>query len=148
MSGYKRDLRQVGTIMDRVARAPRTDDRLLAIRDVWADAVGKDVARNAFPVRINRAGSLTVHCSGATWAAELTLLRSHLQARLDERLGEGSPEELRFEVGELPAPVAEPEPPSPRTPNPRAAELASGIADPDLRRTVERAIAVRFGAPS
>ncbi len=148
MSEYRRDLRPVGTIMERVARAPRTDDRLLAIREVWAKAAGPEVTRNAYPVRLTRAGGLVVHCTGASWASELTLLRSHLQARLDELLGDVSPGELRFEVGELPLSEEPAAPPSPRAQNPRAAELAAGISDPDLRRTIERAIAVRFGTPS
>jgi predicted nucleic acid-binding Zn ribbon protein len=134
--------------MTRLPRAPRSDDTLVAVRDAWAEAVGPEVARNAYPVRLTRAGVVVVHCSGASWASELTLLCGHLRAQLEARIGSGTPTEFRFEVGELPQLEQEATAPSVRTPNPRAAELASGVADPELRVTIERAISVRSSAPS
>ena len=126
MNDFARDLRPVGTIMGTLTRAPRTDDRLLALREIWAEAVGPEVARNAFPVRLTRSDVVVVHCSGSAWASELTLLRAHLHARLEESMGPAAPAELRFEVGELPLPdpvraegVRQP------AINPRAAELAA-----------------------
>ena len=148
MNDFQRDLQRVGTIMSGLDRAPRTDDRLLALREIWADAAGPEISRNAFPVRITRADVVVVHCSGSVWAAELTLLKAHLQERLGAVMGEAAPAELRFEVGELPLPDPEPDSPSPRAINPRAAELAGGVSDPDLRAAIERAISVRFGATS
>jgi hypothetical protein len=149
MNDFARDLRPVGTIMGGIARAPRTDDRLLALREIWAEAVGTEVARNAFPVRLTRADVVVVHCSGSAWASELTLLRAHLHARLEQSMGPAAPAELRFEVGELPLPDPAPDRATPRlVANPRAAELAAEVSDPDLRATIERAIAARFGAPS
>jgi hypothetical protein len=149
MSDFARDLRPVGTIMGGIARAPRTDDRLLALREIWAEAVGVEVARNAFPVRLTRADVVVVHCSGSAWASELTLLRAHLQTRLETSMGSAAPTELRFEVGELPRPDPERSPRPPRlAANPRAAELAADVSDPQLRAAIERAIAARFGAPS
>ncbi len=148
MNDFQRDLRRVGTIMGGLARAPRTDDRLLALREIWAEAAGAEISRNAFPVRITRADVVVVHCSGSVWASELTLLGSHLHQRLEELMGDAAPAEMRFEVGELPLPDPEPGPPSPRAINPRAAELAEGVSDPDLRAAIERAISVRFGVTS
>jgi hypothetical protein len=149
MNDFARDLRPVGTIMGTLTRAPRTDDRLLALREIWAEAVGPEVARNAFPVRLTRSDVVVVHCSGSAWASELTLLRAHLHARLEQSMGPAAPAELRFEVGELPLPdpvraegVRQP------AINPRAAELAADVSDPDLRATIERAIAARFVAGS
>lgn len=147
MTGFRRDLTAVGSIMRAMPVAPRIDDRLQGVRDVWQSAAGADPARHAYPVRMTRDGTLVVHCSSSTWAAELTLLGGHLQARLDDLLGEHAPTGLRFQVGELPelpqAPAVAPR----RTPNPRAAELAAGISDPELRAALERAIAAR-SAPS
>ena len=148
MNDFRRDLRPVGTIMRRLPRAPRTDDRLLALREIWAEAAGPDISRNAFPVRLTRADAVVVHCSGSAWASELTLLRGHLQAKLEALMGDAAPAELRFDVGELPLPDAAPAAPSQRRLNPQAAALAAGVADPDLRAAIERAIAVRFGARS
>ncbi len=37
----------------------------------WEDAVGPEIARNAWPARFQRDGTLIVHCQDAIWAFEL-----------------------------------------------------------------------------
>ncbi len=148
MTGFRHDLTAVGSILRGMPVAPRIDDRLAATRDVWRAAAGAAPSKHAYPMRIGRDGTLVVHCSSSTWAAELTLLASHLQARLDELLGEAAPTALRFRVGELPEAPADAVAAGPRSVNPRAAELAREVADPALRAAIERAIAVRSGAAS
>src|SRR6476646_471548 len=87
--------------------------------EAWPEAVGPMVAANAWPAR----------------------------------LGERAPKALRFAVGHLP----EPSPPTSgdaRTPVPeptpealqRAAELAAGIEDEELRKRVERAASLGLSA--
>ena len=73
---------------------------LTAIVDAWPGAVGVEIARNAWPARLMRDGTLVVHTSSATWAFEL----GHLEARIRDSLGKAAPSKLRFVVG----PLAEP----------------------------------------
>ncbi len=60
-------------------------DRLGAIQGHWLAAVGEQVAREAWPAS-ERDGQVTVRCSSAVWAAELTLLSQTLLEHLNERL--------------------------------------------------------------
>ena len=116
------------------------------LADAWPAAVGEQIARNAWPARIARDGTLHVNTSSSAWAFELGQLAPEISTKLSERLGARAPKALRFTVGHLP------EPPSPtledaRTPVPeptpealhRAVELAAGIEDEELRKRVERA---------
>jgi hypothetical protein len=90
---------------------------------------------------------LIVHCASSGWASELTLLERQMRARL-ETLMDPPPARLRFEVGDVDVPesvasgaerVAAIEPSDDQ--RAQARELAADIADPNLRRAAERAIA-------
>jgi hypothetical protein len=114
----------------------------------WPEAVGKEIAGNAWPTRIGRDGTLYVSTSSSAWAFELTHLEDTVRARLEERLGKVAPARLRFAPGALPEPGAEgvetlrrvaPRP-SPRA-EAAAAEIAADVASPELREAVARAAA-------
>jgi predicted nucleic acid-binding Zn ribbon protein len=71
-----------------------------ALADVqarWGEAAGARVAQESEPVS-ERAGVVTVRCSSAVWAAELTLLSTQLLERLNKGRPSGAPAvlELRF----------------------------------------------------
>jgi hypothetical protein len=115
-----------------------------ALAKAWPDAVGEQIARNAWPARIARDGTLHVHTSSSTWAFEL----EQLSADIRTRLGKLAPPRLRFAPGPLP----EPDKPSPdeaahNVPMPSseefdtASELAAKIEDEKLRKLVARAAA-------
>jgi hypothetical protein len=115
---------------------------------VWVAAVGAEVARNAWPGRIMRDGTLLVHTSSSVWAFELGQLAPTILARLEELLGEHAPGVLRFAQGHLPEPPA---PVPARAPQPISASdearaearlLASSIDDPELRERVVKAAAL------
>ncbi|MFL6006636.1 MAG: DciA family protein [Gaiellaceae bacterium] len=114
------------------------------IADAWPVAVGEQIARNAWPARIARDGTLHVSTSSSAWAFELT----QLEAAIREKLGELAPPKLRFAPGPLPEPPTNAEDvSSANAPEPsaadrvRASELAAGIADEKLRNLVARAAA-------
>jgi hypothetical protein len=114
----------------------------------WPGLVGEQIARNAWPSRLGRDGTLHVATSGSAWAFELTQLAPQLLARLQEGLGEVAPKALRFGPGKLPELTPEPEEsPGRAAPEPsaadaeRAAELASAIDDENLREVVANAAA-------
>jgi hypothetical protein len=112
----------------------------------WPAVVGEEVARNSWPARVARDGTLLVHTSSSVWAFELGTLAPRILERLRTELGDVAPAALRFAQGHLPEPAPETrdEPDrevhevSPEVAE-QAAELAAGIADEELRKRVERA---------
>ena len=104
----------------------------------WPAAVGEEIARNAWPARTQPDGTLVVHVRDAIWGFELTQRAAEIAARLP-----GKPS-LRFTLGPLPEATPEPPPARAVEASPEqareAAELTAGIADPNLRESVAKAI--------
>jgi hypothetical protein len=118
---------------------------LALIVETWPGAVGPEIARNAWPARLARNGTLYVHTSSAAWAFELR----QLEARIRTSLGKQSPPRLRFAVGPLPEPAHDvsTEPMSRIvSPSPQhaaaAAELTARIGDEKLRKVVAKTAAL------
>jgi len=121
---------------------------LTALTAAWPEVVGDAVARNAWPLRIARDGTLHVATASATWAQELGFLSDEILARLRARLGADAPTKVKCAVGPVPAagrahedvpeplPAAADMPPEVRS---EAAAVASAISDPELREVVARA---------
>ena len=114
----------------------------------WPAAMGDQIARNAWPARLARDGTLHVATASSAWAFELSQLEPKLRGRLAEALGKQAPPRLRFAPGKLPEPSsAERGDPSraSRAPAPKelelAAALAAGIEDENLREIVAKAAA-------
>jgi hypothetical protein len=109
--------------------------------EAWPDAVGDTIARNAWPARIARDGTLHVNAADAIWAFELT----NRAAEIAERLGV---ERVRFAAGRVPEGPAEGASAAPR-PERRPSEehrregerIAATITDENLRKIVARAAA-------
>jgi len=106
----------------------------------WPAAVGAEIARNAWPARFQRDGTLIVHCKDSVWAFEL----GHRAAEITPRLP-GRPA-LKFVPGPLPEPAAperaaEPPPAATLQQQRQAAEWAASIEDEELREAVARAAA-------
>ena len=102
----------------------------------WPAAVGAAIARNAWPARIARDGTVHVNTADSVWAFELGQ-----QAReIADRLGV---QRLRFAPGPLPEASDERAPPA-LEPTPeeeeRARALATAIADEKLRESVQKAV--------
>jgi predicted nucleic acid-binding Zn ribbon protein len=72
--------------------APSTP--LARVQEVWQSAAGEAVAQAAQPTA-ERSGTVTIVCSAAVWAQELTLMSSQLIERLNSALGEELVSELR-----------------------------------------------------
>ncbi len=134
--------------LDRLGAGSAAGASLAELVGAWPAAVGAEVARNAWPARLGRDGTLTVHTSSSAWAFEL----GQLEATVRERLGRRAPKRLRFVVGPLPEPaeaVKRTEQLT-RTPAPAdwelGAEIAREIEDPRLRELVARAAATAAAA--
>ena len=112
--------------------------------EVWPSAVGPEIARNAWPARIARDGTLHVHTQDSIWAFELTTRAEEIRTRL----GKVAPRRLSFAPGPLPEPPpASPEELRRRPPEPtpehvaKAESLTRVIRDEELRKVVAKAAA-------
>jgi hypothetical protein len=112
--------------------------------EAWPLAVGPEIARNAWPARLARDGTLHVHTQDSIWAFELTTRAEEIRTRL----GEVSPRRLSFAPGPLPEPSVAPleqireRPPEPTAEHVAKAEsLARVIRDEELRKVVAKAAA-------
>ena len=114
----------------------------------WPEAVGDQIALNAWPARLSRDGKLHVATSSSAWAFELAQLEPKLLERLAEALADRVPTGLRFAPGKLPEPPSGGGPTSKRSVEEptqseldTAAELTAGIDDESLRKIVAKAAA-------
>jgi hypothetical protein len=104
--------------------------------ELWPTAVGESIARNAWPARIARDGTVHVSTADSVWAFEL----GQSSAEIAERLGVPK---VRFAPGPLPEAFEE----AVHTPleptaaeDARATELAAAIGDEKLRESVQKAV--------
>jgi len=114
----------------------------------WPAAVGDSIARNAWPARVARDGTLHVATSSSAWAFELGLLEADIRGRLATALGADAPKGLRFAPGRLPEPESpKPDPERARPPRPspddrrEGERVAATIEDENLRKVVAKAAA-------
>ena len=118
--------------------------RIGPVVEAWPRVVGEAIARNAWPARIARDGTLHVATSSSAWAFELQQLEADLLGRLRSALSRNVPPRLRFAPGPLPEPAPAAEP-SPRAASSEeravASRLAATIDDEELRELVSRAAA-------
>ena len=104
----------------------------------WPAIVGDGIARNAWPARIARDGTVHVNTADSVWSFEL----GHRAAEIAEKLGVPK---VRFAPGPLPEPDVEAvENPVEVTPedDERARAIASTIDDENLRESVQKAVSL------
>jgi hypothetical protein len=105
--------------------------------EAWPAAVGAAIARNAWPARIAKDGTVHVNTADSVWAFEL----GQQAAEIAGRLGVAK---LRFAPGPLPEATAEEGVREALEPTAEEAEqarsLAAGITDENLRESVQKAV--------
>jgi hypothetical protein len=105
----------------------------------WPHVVGDAIARNAWPARIARDGTVHVNTADSVWAFELGQKAAEIASRL------GVPK-LRFAPGPLPEPEPDEPVTRPVTATPEEEELAralaSSIGDEKLRESVQKAVSL------
>jgi hypothetical protein len=113
--------------------------RLGEIVGRWPSAVGDAIARNAWPARIGRDGTLYVNTADSVWAFELSHRAREIAGRLEV-------DAIRFVPGPLPG--AETPPVQRKGLEPsleearEAARIAAEMGDPELREKIQRAVAL------
>jgi hypothetical protein len=95
-------LRPLRDALDTWRPASGADEPLAAIRAVWNEVAGPEVAGNAHPIELERGALLLVTRSSA-WSQQLGFLSERILTGLRERVPSAAPERLRFRVGRVPA---------------------------------------------
>lgn len=94
MTPYRRSPRPFALALDGIRDELEPDSLLGEVQRVWRDAVGPAIAQEAQPTG-ERAGVVTVSCSGSVWAQELDLMAPALLERLNQSLRSGRLTRLR-----------------------------------------------------
>ena len=105
----------------------------------WPEVVGDAIARNAWPARIARDGTVHINTADSVWAFELGQKAAEIAGKLGV-------EKVRFAAGPLPeadeeAAVAAPVETTPEDEE-RARAIASSISDQNLRESVQKAVSL------
>jgi len=103
----------------------------------WPGVVGDAIARNAWPARIGRDGTVHVATADSVWAFELGHRAAEIAARLEVPKVRFAPGPLP--TGPAPALVDEAVAPRPEDVARAAAEIAAEIEDEKLRESVQKA---------
>jgi len=135
-------------VRDELGRVGPGEGSMVGIVRAWPAAVGETLARNAWPARLQRDGTLLVHTVSSIWAFELDRMGAEVLERLRAEAGEDAPASLRFTPGPVPEPPAEQasepgrQPPDVRSEDAaEAARIAAAVEDDELRELVARAVA-------
>jgi predicted nucleic acid-binding Zn ribbon protein len=82
---WRRSPRPIGLAIGEVRDGWEPETVLARVQRVWREAVGPAIAAEATPSS-ERAGVLTVSCSGAVWAQELDLMEATILESLNTSL--------------------------------------------------------------
>jgi hypothetical protein len=135
-------------VRDELGRFGPAEGSMVGIVRAWPTAVGETLARNAWPARVLRDGTLLVHTVSSIWSFELDRMAAEVLERLRAEAGDDAPAALRFAPGPVPEPPAAAAPEAGRRrPEVRsedaaeAARIAAAVEDEELRELVARAAA-------
>ena len=136
---------RVGSVVERELARFGPASGMAPLVEAWPAAVGPQIARNAWPARLARDGTLHVHTQDSIWAFELTTRAEEIRARL----GKVAPRRMAFAPGPLPEPALDlPDEVRDRPPEPtpehvaKADSLTRVIRDEELRKVVSKAVAM------
>lgn len=93
----RRGPESLGDVLRDAVAGAAPDTLLARVQALWPDVAGAAIAAESAP-SAEREGTVTVDCSGAVWAQELTLLEGDLRDRLNARLEAVQVRSLRFRV--------------------------------------------------
>tara|TARA_B100000686_G_scaffold287648_1_gene313239 strand:+ start:824 stop:1294 length:471 start_codon:yes stop_codon:yes gene_type:complete len=124
-------------------------DNVLAVTHSWPEAVGPEIARNAWPARIRRDGTLVINTRTSVWAFELNQMAEEIRVRLKPE-----PSQIKFVVGVVPEPVGKKEDLEKKplkSPTPESAKsaksLASEVTSDSVRKALEKAASLSLSNP-
>jgi predicted nucleic acid-binding Zn ribbon protein len=96
---------RIGPILEKTLKKMSLDTKLreYEVWNVWDDAVGEYVSRNAQP-DFMRNKILYVRVSSSPWMQQLSYMGKEITEALNERLGAPIVEEIRFKLGKVDLP--------------------------------------------
>ncbi|THB81038.1 MAG: DUF721 domain-containing protein [Desulfobacteraceae bacterium] len=77
-----------------------SDTHLTRIWDVWSDAVGEPIARNAKPHAF-KDKILIVHVSSSAWIHQLSFLEKDMLSSINSKIAPSQVEQIRFQIGKI-----------------------------------------------
>jgi hypothetical protein len=132
-------------VLEEILRSYGLQERIYEYRVFreWPDAVGEQVARHAWPARL-QGKTLHIVVDSSPWMQELSLLKTDILDRLNARMGRKLLTNLRFRVGDLPETTAPLESRLPAALSPEGAArveaVVEEVADPDLKTTIRHTL--------
>jgi predicted nucleic acid-binding Zn ribbon protein len=144
---------KIDEILGRTATRLRIADQMRRYKlwERWSGIVGERIAAHARPWRW-QGRTLVIRVAHSAWVQELTFLTEQMLQQIRAALPKAKIDQLRYEVGELPALPAQATPfaaaPRPITDDEREfIEQAAGeIADPEIREAARKAMCRGFAA--
>jgi len=96
------DFVHIGKVIDDVVKQYRRepDFALKKVWQLWDEAVGEAIARNARPAAF-KGKLLIVHVNSSAWIHQLQFLKKDLISKLNAALGKPLVEEIKFKMGTL-----------------------------------------------
>ena len=98
MSRERRSPRQLVCALEALRERLAPETLLAEVQRVWHQTVGEAISVEAKPTA-ERAGIVTVSCSGSAWAQELDLMSPEIVARINRLLAGDQVSGLRCVVG-------------------------------------------------
>ena len=98
----KKGFEALGKIMPNVIASLRNrpEENLIEIWDIWNHVVGEGVAENAQPSAF-KGKLLLVEVNSSVWMHHLQFLKDNFIERINETLGKGTVEDIKFKIGTL-----------------------------------------------
>lgn len=98
----RKEFVHVRTVLPNLLKSIRTgsDTQLVRVWELWDDAVGETIAKNARPSAF-RGKLLLVEVSSSTWMHQLQYLKSDIIDKINGAFGEKMVEEIKFRIGTL-----------------------------------------------
>ena len=98
----KKDIVHIKNVLRKVLHRPTgpSSGDLIRIWELWDQAVGPVIAANTRPAAI-KGNLLLVHAASSTWLHQLQFMKEDILRKVNNTLGEGTVEEIKFKIGPL-----------------------------------------------
>ncbi|CAB5130153.1 hypothetical protein D3OALGA1CA_3170 [Olavius algarvensis associated proteobacterium Delta 3] len=100
--GRKKEIVHIRNVLRKVLHRPTGPSAgdLTRIWDLWDQAVGPVIAASTHPAAF-RGKLLLVHAASSTWLHQLQFMKEDILRKVNNPLGEGAVEDIKFKIGPL-----------------------------------------------
>jgi predicted nucleic acid-binding Zn ribbon protein len=98
----QKELVPLGTVLPNLLKSIRSgsEAQLVRVWELWDNAVGETIAKNARPAAF-KGKLLLVEVSSSTWMHQLQFLKTEIIAKINNAFGKEAVEEIKFKIGTL-----------------------------------------------